>query len=60
ALLAMVGCGEYATVKDACDACVAVRATILPDEKLTKAYDKAYKVYKELYPAMKNVFKLMK
>ena len=58
-LLAMVGCGEYASVEEACEKCVSLRATVLPDEKLSKAYENMYNVYKEIYPAMKAVFKLM-
>ncbi|HIV64361.1 MAG TPA: xylulokinase [Firmicutes bacterium] len=60
ALLAMVGCGRYATVREACDACVSVRATVMPDPVLVEAYGKMYNVYKAIYPAMKDVFKLMK
>lgn len=33
AMLAMVGSGEYKTVKDAADAIVRVKETVLPDEK---------------------------
>lgn len=34
AMLAMVGCGEYKTVKDAADAIVRVKETVLPVEKI--------------------------
>lgn len=60
ALLAMVGCGEYASVEAACEKCVSLRSAVLPDEKLVKPYEKGYNVYRSLYPAMKDVFRLMK
>lgn len=60
ALLAMVGCGAYDSVRAACDACVSLSGTTLPDKKLTADYDKRYNVFRLIYPAMKGVFKAMK
>lgn len=60
ALLAMVGCGEYADVRQACDACVLPGESVDPDAALTAAYDAKYAVFRRLYPAMKDVFKAMK
>lgn len=60
AMLAMVGCGEYKTVGDACAACVRGDVTTEPDAELVKAYDAKYAIFKQLYPAMKSVFKAMR
>ncbi len=57
AMLAMVGCGEYASVKDAAEQIVKVKETVYPDEKIAELYEKRYDVFRELYPALKTVFK---
>ena len=59
AILAMAGCGEYATVKDAADRIVRFRETISPDRAVAEAYEKKYRVYRALYPALKGVFPQM-
>ena len=59
AILAMVGCGEYSTVKAATDCIVRVRETISPDRALAAAYAEKYRVYRALYPALKGVFPQM-
>ena len=56
ALLAMTGCGEYASVKEACEACVRVSGVTEPDADLTAAYDRLYAIYDSIYPAMKKIF----
>lgn len=55
AMLAMVGAGEYATVKDAADAIIRVSETILPDPGKAARYDEKYRVFHALYPALKNM-----
>lgn len=56
AMLAMVGCGEYKTVKDAAKAIVRVKETVLPDEKIAALYVQRYAHFVKLYPALKGVF----
>lgn len=56
AMLAMVGCGEYASVKEAAEKIVKVKETVYPDQKLAELYQKRYDVFKKLYPSLKEVF----
>ncbi len=56
AILAMTGCGEYKDVKAAAAACVSVKETVMPDPRLVQAYEERYGIFKQLYPALKNVF----
>lgn len=56
AMLAMVACGEYATVEEAAKAIVKVKETIEPEPELVKKYEERYQQFKTLYPAMKEVF----
>ncbi len=56
AILAMVGCGAYKNVYDAVSAVTAVRQTVYPDKEISKLYNERYGVYKELYPALKDIF----
>ncbi len=56
AILAMVGCGEYPSVEKACDDLVSISDTVLPDSELVALYDKKYKNFKKIYPALKAVF----
>lgn len=56
AILAMVGCGEYASVQQAVSAIVKVRETVFPDADAAKAYARKYGVFKLLYPGLKAAF----
>ena len=56
AMLAMVGCGEYASVQDAANAIVRVKETVLPDAKTTADYESRYRHFTKLYPALKGLF----
>ncbi|MDO4939617.1 MAG: xylulokinase [Lachnospiraceae bacterium] len=60
AILAMVGTGLYPSVQAACDDLVEIVSTTEPDPELTALYDEAYKKYREIYPALKPVFKKIK
>lgn len=59
AVLAMVGCGEYADVKEAADRIVRVREEICPNPKKVERYNKKYGIYKRFYPALKEIFEEM-
>lgn len=60
AMLAMVGCGEYETVRAAAEAIVRVRETVLPDPAVTRLYEERYAVFRSLYPALRGVFAEMR
>ncbi|MBR3767694.1 MAG: xylulokinase [Clostridia bacterium] len=57
AVLSMVGTGEYSTVKEACEALTEISEVITPDERLASLYEERYNKYKQIYPALKGVFK---
>ena len=56
AILAMVGCGVYKSVFEATDKMIKVAETITPDPELVKKYDKKYKIWKNIYPALKTTY----
>ena len=56
AMLAMVGCGQYASVQAASDALVEVASTVQPDPALTAKYEARYQQFKKIYPACKELF----
>ncbi len=60
AVLAMVGTGAYKSVTEACNSLVEISSSVYPDESLMKLYDKKYKNFGKLYPALKDVFKEIK
>lgn len=60
AMLAMVAAGEYNCVKDVTDSLVRVRKVIVPDVEITARYDNQYKKFKTIYPALKDVFRVIK
>ena len=56
AMLAMVGCGVYPSVKAAAEALVEVASTVEPDPELSARYEAQYRKYRKIYPAMKALF----
>ncbi|MBR3165117.1 MAG: xylulokinase [Lachnospiraceae bacterium] len=60
AMLAMVGCGEYASVKECADALVRVTERIEPDPEIAARYEERYQKFRKIYPAMKALFKELK
>ncbi len=56
AILAMVGCGEYKSVADACSNLVEISDTVYPDSELIEKYDCKYQKFSLIYPALKKVF----
>ena len=56
AMLAMVGCGKFASVQEAADALVETASTTEPDAALTVRYEARYQNFKKLYPALKEFF----
>jgi len=56
AMLAMVACGEYASVEEACGAIVKVVDTVRPDPEIAARYEARYNTFKKIYPVMKPMF----
>ncbi len=59
ALLAGVGAGAWPDVRTACQTCVHVTGQTAPSAQDMDAYTKSYAVYRELYPALRDVFPRM-
>ena len=56
AMLAMVACGAYPTVADACKALVSVASTVEPETELVARYENRYQQFRKIYPACKELF----
>ena len=56
AMLAMVACGEYASVQDCCKGLCAVASTVKPEPDLVAKYEARYQQFKKIYPAVKALF----
>ncbi len=56
ALLAGVGVGLYPSVEAACEAAVHHADVLMPDEEAVAQYQKGYRRYTALYPALKGQF----
>ena len=56
AMLAMVGCGLYPSVKACADALVSVRETVEPDPEIAARYEKQDQNFKQIYPTLKDLF----
>ena len=59
AMLAMVACGEYVTVAEACDQLVSVASVVTPEPELAARYEARYQQYRQIYPAVKGLFPLL-
>jgi len=55
AILAGVGAGAWPSVDAACDAVVRVAGNITPNSEASLVMEKAYAVYRRIYPAMKSI-----
>ena len=56
AILAAVGCGEYASVEEAAKTIVKVIDTVEPEEELVAKYEEKYQKFRKIYPAVKELF----
>ena len=56
AILAAVGCGEYASVEEAAEKLVKVVETIEPEPELVAKYEKKYQKFRTIYPAVKALY----
>ncbi len=60
AMLAAVACGEYASVEEIAEKLVKVVDTVEPDPAIAAKYEARYAQFKEIYPALKPVFEIIK
>lgn len=56
AILAAVGCGEFASVEEAADKLVKVIDTVEPEPELVAKYEDRYQRFKKIYPTVKGLF----
>lgn len=56
AMLAMVACGQYPAVADACAKLVRTVETVSPEPALAARYEARYQQFRQIYPALKPVF----
>jgi len=56
AMLAMVACGEYESVKACCDKLCSVASTVKPEPALVAKYEARYQQFQKIYPAVKALF----
>jgi len=56
AILAMVGCGEFPDVASAVERFCAVSEVVHPDPEIAARYEKQYRKFALIYPALKNTF----
>lgn len=59
AMLACVGCGEYASVEEAAEKIVKVVDTIEPEQELVDKYEERYNKFKAIYPACKPLYAIL-
>lgn len=57
ALLAGVGTGIYSSVRDACHSTISIDLATQPNKENVPVYEKYYRVYKSLYPSLKDDFR---
>ena len=60
AMLAMVACGEYPSVREVCEKFVKVASTVVPEPALGSKYEKRYQQFRAIYPACRALFAQLK
>ena len=60
AVLAMVGCGEYESVTEACSKLIKITDSVYPDSEIAGRYADRYEKFRKIYPAMKKLFEEIK
>jgi xylulokinase len=56
AILAGVGVKTWSSVDEACESIVRVAENIAPSSEHSPVLERAYAVYRRMYPAMKSIF----
>ena len=57
AMLAAVACGEYGSVQECAEHMIHITETIYPDAELAARYERQYRKFRNIYPALKPVFR---
>ncbi|NLA05583.1 MAG: xylulokinase [Firmicutes bacterium] len=57
AMLAAVACGEYGSVEEAAAQIVRIKETVAPNPEAVETYEARYQFFRELYPAVKELFR---
>ena len=60
AMLAAVACGEYGSVEEIASKLVKVVDTVEPDAVLAAKYEERYQQFKQIYPACKPIYEIIK
>lgn len=60
AMLAMVGCGTYESVQAAVDALTHTSGTVEPEPELAARYEERYRRFRQIYPAVKALFPVIR
>ncbi len=60
AMLAAVACGLYPDVKTCAEKLVHITGEVTPDAELVARYDRRYRIWHKLYPALKPIYAEMK
>ena len=55
-----MSCGRFRNAEEACAALVEVTESVSPDPALAALYEKKYRRFRLLYPALKETFKAIK
>ena len=56
AILAAVGCKEFASVEEATEKLVKIVDTVKPDAELVAKYEERYQKFRQIYPTLKGLF----
>jgi xylulokinase len=59
AILAAVGCGKYVNVEEATKKLISIVDTTEQDQEIVERYNEKYNVFKDIYPALKDVYEKM-
>ena len=60
AILAMVGAGQFDSVKSATNKFFEIKETVKPNKEIVALYTDRYKKYRKIYPAVKELYKELK
>ena len=55
-----MACGAYSSVREVCGRLVKVSETVRPEPELAAKYERRYRAFREIYPALKDVFPELK
>jgi xylulokinase len=60
AMLSMVGAGEYNSVTECAEKLLSVKDSVLPETELVNLYEARYNKFRQIYPAVKELYKNIK